>query len=101
EAPLSQDGDHPVAQVLRDGEPMIWRDLKEPGVNDSVAQTTEHQALIDDAGYESAAVVGLVARGRKIGALSFLHAKANLHFEAEDLEFLGDLGDRAALAIDN
>ena len=101
ESPLDQDGDHPVAQVLRDGEPMIWRDLKEPGVNDSVAQTAEHQALIDDAGYESAAVVALIARGRKIGALSFLHAKANVRYEQHDLEFLGELGDRAALALDN
>jgi PAS domain S-box-containing protein len=101
EAPLDQDGDHPVAQVLRNGDPMIWRDLKEPGVNDSVAQSAEHQALIDDAGYESAAVVGLIARGRKIGALSFLHAKGNLRYEEVELEFLGELGDRAALALDN
>ncbi|HEX3361524.1 MAG TPA: PAS domain S-box protein [Solirubrobacterales bacterium] len=101
DAPLSPDGDHPVAQVLREGDPMIWRDLKEPGVKDSVAQTAEHQALIDDAGYESAAVVALIARGRKIGALSFLHAKANVRYEEVELEFLGELGDRAALAIDN
>ncbi|HVW47463.1 MAG TPA: SpoIIE family protein phosphatase [Solirubrobacterales bacterium] len=101
DAPLAQDGDHPVAQVLREGEPMIWRDLKEPTVNESVAQTAEHQALIDDAGYESAAVVGLIARGRKIGALSFLHAKANARYEGVELEFLGELGDRAALALDN
>jgi PAS domain S-box-containing protein len=101
DAPLEPDGDHPVAQVLREGAPMIWRDLKEPGVNDAVAQTVEHQALIDDAGYESAAVVALIARGRKIGALSFLHAKAEVRYEEDELEFLGELGDRAALAIDN
>jgi PAS domain S-box-containing protein len=101
ESPLDQEGDHPVAQVLRDGDPMIWRDLKEPAVAESVAQTDAHQALIDEAGYESAAVVGLIARGRTIGALSFLHANANVRYEAIDLEFLGELGDRAALAIDN
>jgi PAS domain S-box-containing protein len=101
DAPLSADGDHPVAQVLREGDPKIWRDLKEPGVNDSMAQNAAHQALIDDAGYESAAVVALIARGRKIGALSFLHAKANVRYEEIELEFLGELGDRAALAIDN
>jgi PAS domain S-box-containing protein len=100
-APLDPDGDHPVAQVLRGTEPMIWRDLQEPAVAQAVAQTEEHQQLIDAAGYESAAVVGLIARGRKIGALSFLHAKANIRYEAADLEFLGELGDRAALAIDN
>ncbi len=101
DAPLSQEGDHPVAQVLREGEPMIWRDLTEPGVAAAMAQTAEHQALIDDAGYESAAVVGLIARGRKIGAVSFLHAKANVRYEEVELEFLGELGDRAALALDN
>jgi PAS domain S-box-containing protein len=101
DAPLDVEGDHPVAQVLREGEPMIWRDLMHPDVVDDVAQTEEHRELIDDAGYESAAVVGLVARGRKIGALSFLHANANVRYEDEDLEFLGELGERAALALDN
>ena len=68
---------------------------------ETVAQTDEHQALIDDTGYESAAVVGLIARGRQIGALSFLHAQADVRYEQHDLEFLGELGDRAALALDN
>jgi PAS domain S-box-containing protein len=101
DAPLDQAGDHPVAQVLRKGEPMIWRDLTRPEVVETVAQTEEHQALIAEAGYESAAVVGLIARGRKIGALSFLHAKAKVRYETVDLEFLGELGDRAAIALDN
>jgi PAS domain S-box-containing protein len=101
ESPLELDGDHPVAQVLRAGEPMIWRDLKRPEVVEEVAQTAEHRVLIDDAGYESAAVVGLIARGRSIGALSFLHSVGNVRYEQADLEFLGELGDRAALALDN
>ncbi|MBS1863740.1 MAG: PAS domain S-box protein [Actinobacteria bacterium] len=101
DAPLDQEGEHPVAQVLRAGEPMVWRDLKQPQVVASFVQTEEHQALVEETGYESAAVVGLVARGRKIGALSFLHASANVRYEQRDLEFLGELGDRAALALDN
>jgi PAS domain S-box-containing protein len=101
DSPLDPAGDHPVAQVLRAGEPMIWRDLTRPDVAESVVQTEEHRSLIDETGYESAAVVALTARGRKIGALSFLHAKAKTHYEPFDLEFLGELGDRAALALDN
>ncbi|HVS99739.1 MAG TPA: PAS domain S-box protein [Solirubrobacterales bacterium] len=100
-SPLDPDGDHPVAQVLRTGKPMIWRDLRRPEVAAMVVQTDEHKALIDDTGYDSAAVVGLVARGRRLGALSFLHAKGNARYETDDLEFLGELGDRAALALDN
>jgi PAS domain S-box-containing protein len=101
ESPLELEGDHPVAQVLRAGEPMIWRDLKRPEMVEEIAQTADHRALMDEAGYESAAVVGLTARGRRIGALSFLHSEGNVRYEQADLEFLGDLGDRAALAIDN
>jgi serine phosphatase RsbU (regulator of sigma subunit) len=55
---------------------------------------------MEDAGYNSAAVVGLVARGRVLGALSFLHAH-DLRYDQRDLEFLGELGDRAAIALDN
>jgi PAS domain S-box-containing protein len=101
DSPLDPEGSHPVAQVLRADEPMIFHDLRRPDVAETVAQSDEHQALIDDTGYESAAVVGLVARGRQIGTISFLHAQADISYEPEDLEFLAELGDRAALALDN
>ena len=54
-----------------------------------------------DAGYNSAAVVPLVARGRTLGALSFLHAHGDMRYDPGDLEFLSELGERAALALDN
>jgi PAS domain S-box-containing protein len=101
EMPLDPAGDHPVAQVLREGRPMIWRDLKAPGIVEQVAQNEDHRRLMDDAGYNSAAVVALVARGRTLGALSFLHAHLDLRYDPADLEFLTELGDRAALALDN
>jgi PAS domain S-box-containing protein len=101
ETPLDPDGHHPVAQVLRAREPMIFHDLGHPEVLKTYAMTEEHEEFADDTGYESAAVVGLVARGRQIGALSFLHAQANVSYEPQDLEFLTELGDRAALALDN
>jgi PAS domain S-box-containing protein len=100
-APLNPAGEHPTAQVLRSGMPMTWRDLKAPGVIDQVAQSDEHRRLIDDAGYRSAAVVPLVARGRTLGILSFLYASSDLRYDPEDLAFLGELGDRAAVALDN
>jgi PAS domain S-box-containing protein len=101
DSPLDPEGSHPVAKVLRADEPMIFHDLGNPEVAGTYVQTDEHQAFVDDAGYESAAVVGLIARGRQIGALSFLHARANVRYEPEELEFLTELGDRAALALDN
>lgn len=101
EKPLDPGGEHPVAQVLRLNQPMIWRDLKAPEVVDKVSQGSEHLQLMNDAGYNSAAVVPLVARGRTLGALSFLHAHGDMRYDPEDLEFLAELGERAALALDN
>jgi PAS domain S-box-containing protein len=101
ETPLDPTGDHPVAQVLRVKQPMIWRDLKAPEVVDKVSQSSDHLQLMQDAGYNSAAVVPLIARGRTLGALSFLHAHGDLRYDPGDLEFLSELGERAALALDN
>jgi PAS domain S-box-containing protein len=99
--PLDPGGEHPVAQVLRLKQPMIWRDLKAPEVVDKVSQGSEHLQLMNDAGYNSAAVVPLIARGRTLGALSFLHAHGDMRYDPGDLEFLSELGERAALALDN
>ena len=99
--PLDPAGEHPVAQVLRLNQPMIWRDLKAPEIVDKVSQSPEHLQLMQDAGYNSAAVVPLLARGRTLGALSFLHAQADMRYDQGDLEFLAELGERAALALDN
>ncbi|HEU5251795.1 MAG TPA: SpoIIE family protein phosphatase [Solirubrobacterales bacterium] len=101
EKPLDPGGEHPVAQVLRLNQPMVWRDLKAPEVVDKISQGPDHLQLMHDAGYNSAAVVPLVARGRTIGALSFLHGHNDLRYDQGDLEFLSELGERAALALDN
>jgi PAS domain S-box-containing protein len=101
ERPLDPGGEHPVAQVLRLNQPMVWRDLKAPEVVDKVSQGSDHLQLMNDAGYNSAAVVPLLARGRTLGALSFLHAHGDMRYDQGDLEFLSELGERAALALDN
>lgn len=100
-SPLDPAGDHPVAQVMRAGRPMIWRDLTVPTVKETVVQSGDHARLIEEAGYRSAAVAPLIARGETLGAISFLHAKTDLRYEDSDLDLLGELADRAALALDN
>jgi serine phosphatase RsbU (regulator of sigma subunit) len=100
-SPLDPRGDHPVAQVLRAGRPMVWGDLTSPEVMQAVVQNEEHRELIEDARYRSAAVAPLVARGSTLGTLSLLHARTDLSYDAGDLQLLGELADRAALALDN
>jgi PAS domain S-box-containing protein len=99
--PLDPASDHPVAQVMRTGRPMIWRDLTVPTVKEAVVQSSDHAKLIEEAGYRSAAVAPLLARGQMLGAISFLHAKTDLRYEDGDLDLLAELADRAALALDN
>jgi PAS domain S-box-containing protein len=99
--PLDPRSDHPVAQVLRAGRPMVWRDLTASSVMRDVVQSDEHRQLIEETGYQSAAVAPLVARGSTLGAISFLHASTDLRYEAEDLQLLGELAERAATALDN
>ena len=99
--PLDPAGEHPVAQVLRSRRPMVWRDLTSPRVVSQVAQSDEHKDFMARAGYRSAAVVRLVARGRTLGALSFLHAQRDVRYDEGDLALLQDLANRAAIALDN
>jgi PAS domain S-box-containing protein len=101
DSPLDPHGEHPVAQVLRAGRPMVWRDLTAPDVMETVVQNEEHRELIEATRYRSAAVAPLVARGAILGAISFLHAHTDMRYEAEDLRLLGELADRAAMALDN
>jgi PAS domain S-box-containing protein len=99
--PLDPRGEHPVAQVLRGGNAMVWRDLTSPAVMAEVVQNEEHRRLIEETHYQSAAVAPLVARGTTLGAISFLHASTDMRYDAIDLQLLGELADRAALALDN
>jgi PAS domain S-box-containing protein len=100
-APLDPGSKHPVAEVLRAGRAMVWRDLTSPNVMKDVVQSEDHKKLIEDTRYQSAAVAPLVARGSTLGALSLLHASTDLRYEADDLQLLSELADRAAMALDN
>ncbi|HUC08328.1 MAG TPA: SpoIIE family protein phosphatase [Solirubrobacterales bacterium] len=100
-SPLDPRCEHPVAQVLRAGKPMVWRDLTSPRVMEDVVQNDDHRRLIETTRYQSAAVAPLVARGSTLGTISFLHASTDMRYDANDLALLSELADRAAMALDN
>ena len=99
--PLQRDGSHPVAQVLLSGQPVVVNDLTDGAAVKIVAQSDEHQRFMSDAGYSSAAVFPMVARGRTHGAISFLHLGGSAPYEPDQLAVLEDLTGRAAMALDN
>jgi serine phosphatase RsbU (regulator of sigma subunit) len=101
EVPLDLDGSHPVARALRSGTPCVVADLSDAAELALVAQSDEHQRFMQSAGYRSAAVFPMIARGRTHGTISFLHLRSNARYGRATLDVLEDLSGRAAMAFDN
>ncbi|HEY3944545.1 MAG TPA: SpoIIE family protein phosphatase [Solirubrobacteraceae bacterium] len=98
--PLDPVGEHPVAQVLRSGEPVLLEEMTSILLS-SFAQGSEHARFMIDHGYRSAVVAPLTARERTFGALSVLRLGDGQRYGEDDLELVCELARRAALAIDN
>jgi PAS domain S-box-containing protein len=94
------EGDDPQSRVLRTREPCLA-----PECNDEMlaglVRDGEAQKALRATGSCSMMVIPLVARGRPLGALTFLSDKASRTYGRLDLELAEELGRRAALAADN
>jgi serine phosphatase RsbU (regulator of sigma subunit) len=101
ELPLNLDGGHPVARALATGKPCVVDDLTDENALSDAAQSDVHQEFMRQAGYRSAAVFPMVARGRTHGAISFLHLHSDARYGRDVLSVLEDLSGRAAMAFDN
>jgi PAS domain S-box-containing protein len=99
--PLDVAGPHPVARALRSRRPVWIHDLTDPAALGQAAQSDEHLQFMRDAGYRSAVVIKLTARGRLLGALSFLLTRHGRDFQSDHLLLMQELADRAAMALDN
>jgi hypothetical protein len=99
--PLDAHGTHPVVQVLASRVPHVIHDLTDDGALQQAAQSDEHQRFMRDAGYRSAAIFPMIARGRTHGAASFLHLGSDATYGPDQLAVLEDLTGRAAMAFDN
>jgi PAS domain S-box-containing protein len=97
---LDPRGEHPVARVIRSGEPELLP-VMTSALLSSFAQGSEHARFMIDHGYRSAVVAPLLARERTLGALSVLRLGDGEPYGSEDLNLVCELARRAALAIDN
>ncbi len=98
--PLDPSGEHPVARVIRGGQPVLLAEMTDALLR-SFAQGSEHARFMVAHGYRSAVVAPMVARGRTLGALSTLRLGESERYGSEELDLVGELARRAALAIDN
>jgi PAS domain S-box-containing protein len=98
--PLDPDSTHPTAMAIRTGEPQLRSEMSEAALREYTT-SDEHFALTRRSAYRSALVLPLVARGRTLGALSFLRMTSLEPFSADDVALAHDLARRAALGLDN
>jgi len=96
---------HPPGKNDPIGAPRVIRTLESEFVvvaaADALALPDEaHRNLLRELGAESFLMVPMRARGRTLGAITFI-SDAQRHYDAADLLLAEDLGRRCAMALDN
>ena len=97
---LHMEGAFGVPNVIRSGEPELYPDIPEEMIAQS-ARDTEHLQALREIGIRSVMIVPMAARGRTLGAVTFVSAESGRRYKPEDLELAKHLGRRAALAVEN
>jgi len=98
--PPAPDSEAPPARVIRTRESFLAPEPT-PEVLAALAPDEAAKRLLADQGFRSLMVVPLIARGRALGALTFVSAESGRRYDRTDLQLAEELGRRAALAADN
>jgi PAS domain S-box-containing protein len=98
--PVDPDAETGVPNVIRTGRSELYAEIPDELLVEA-AQDEEHLRIMRELGLVSVMIVPLLARGRAIGAVSFVAAESGIRYDERDLELAEDLARRAALAIDN
>lgn len=89
-----------VPNVLRTGKPELYAEIPEELLIEG-AVDAEHLRIIRALHLRSAMIVPLIARGRILGAITFIFAESDRRYTPDDLQFAEDFARRAAIAVDN
>lgn len=89
-----------VPKVIRTGEPELYPEIPDEMLA-AVTQDAEHLRIARALGLKSGMAVPLMARGRILGAITFVAAESGRRYDESDLVFAQDLARRAGLAVDN
>src|SRR3954447_21028842 len=92
-------GESESLQVLQTGKPVLATDVRDS--SRQVGISPDEVQVLDRLAPRSYMLVPLTARGRGLGALTFLSTTEGRHYTDSDLRFAELLGLRCALAIDN
>jgi PAS domain S-box-containing protein len=89
-----------IGRVLMTGQPDVINDVSDELLVTS-AIDDEHLAILRELGLTAAVLAPLTARGRTLGALSFVSAESSRHYGDVDVQLLVELGRRAGVALEN
>jgi len=89
-----------IAQVLRTGKAELYQEIALEQLQ-LKADTREPLRTVSEPLLCSAMILPLVARGRVLGAMSFIYTESGRRYGTDDLEFAEDLARRCATAIEN
>jgi PAS domain S-box-containing protein len=89
-----------VAEVIRTGEALMIERVTDEMLL-AAARCEDHLKGLRSLDVKSVMIVPLIARGRRLGALTFASAESGRVYTAADLRFAEDVASRAAMAVDN
>ena len=98
--PFDPDAPSGAANVLRTAVSEIVPEITDEMLVAAVPDA-ELLQILRELGLKSSMVVPLVARGRTLGAITFVWAESNRRYSEADLALAESLGRRAATAVDN
>ena len=100
-SPLDGRSDDALTRAIERNESCIIDDVADPPSAARLDHSEEFQRFVQSAGYRSAVVFPMFARGRTHGAISFFHGARRGRYRPHQLAVLEDLSGRAAMALDN
>ena len=98
--PPDPNAPHGVPNVLRTGKSEFYSEIPDAMLEAST-RDADHLQLARELGLKSAMIVPLIARGRTLGAITFVTAESGRLYTSADLALAEDLARRTALAVDN
>jgi PAS domain S-box-containing protein len=99
--PPDPDVPYGVPNVIRTRQPELFAEISDELLVEATAESPELLQLLRELGLRSSMCVPLVARGRALGAITFIAAESGRRYDERDLVTAEDLARRAATAVDN
>jgi serine phosphatase RsbU (regulator of sigma subunit) len=98
--PEQLDPERGLGKLLDTGQPQLYPQITEEML-EGAAVDDEHLRLLRSVGMRSVLLVPLAVHDRVIGALTLVSAESGRGFDQGDLEFAGQIAERAALAVEH